>query len=131
MRCRLRLFGQVVFQPFAAKNPQLLARFTARASGQMLVSWHVSETGHLWRSVGAQAYRALGCCGTIDWFGVGLVMRFAPKRRSGSVSSDRGGEGVVLVSLLGGTASGDLNAELLHSGVKGIRLYSQSRGGSS
>ena len=93
----------------------------------MLVSWHVSETGHLWRSVGAQAFALAVADGTIDWSGVDLVMRFAPKRRAGSVSADRGGECVSCVSLLGGTASRDLNAELLHPGVKGRPLHSQSR----
>ncbi len=55
-----RFLGQAVFQPFAVQIRGLLVDFAARAGGQVLVSWHVSETGHLRRSAGAQAYRGRG-----------------------------------------------------------------------
>jgi len=69
------LFGQAVFQPLAVKIHNFWRGFAARASGQVLVSWHVSETWHLWRSVSAQAQRARGSP-TERSIGLGWVSRY-------------------------------------------------------
>jgi hypothetical protein len=50
---------------------RLLVNFAAGASEQVLVSWHVSETRHLWRSVALRPFALAVADGTIDWSGVG------------------------------------------------------------
>jgi len=124
MRCRLRLFGQVVFQPSAVKIPNFWRDFAGRARGRCSFPWHVSETGHVWRSVGAQAFALAVADGTIDWSGWR-----GDESRAESATPDRsavtaGASASRVFSLLGGTASGDLNAEFLHPGVKRRPLHS-------
>src|SRR5258705_4348388 len=111
MRCRLPLVWASAVPADRGKDPQTVGEISqAVLAGSARLVARVRKRGPL--AFGKRS---------------GLS-RFAPKRRAGSVSGDRGGECVAFVWLLGGTASADLNAELLHPRVKRRPLHSQPCG---
>jgi len=102
MRRRLSLTGANGVPAVCSEDPRDLRRFGAGTRGKVLVSWNVSETGHLWRFGNRRGGRAPclwsneGWCG--GWFG-----REAPHR----ISTDQTGA-VASVWLLRRPGSCDL-----------------------